>query len=234
MSDLFLIFVSAILVNNFVLVRFLGICPLLGVSQKIDRAVGMGLAVIFVMTLSSVGTHLIYRFLLVPLRLEFLEYVSFILVIAALVQFVEIVLRKQIPTLYRALGIYLPLITTNCAILGLALLNVIKGYDFLQCVVFGSAAGIGFTVAMVIMAGIREKLEFADVPKSLQGVPIALIIAGLLSIAFLGFSGLVKPGADIQRHTGARLQKVCRARGSKDCPGAGGAGRRQLCRLRAL
>jgi len=192
MSELFLIFVSAIFVNNFVLVRFLGICPLLGVSQKIDRAVGMGLAVIFVMTLSSVGTHLIYTFVLVPLRLVFLQYVAFILVIASLVQFVEIVLRKQTPTLYRALGIYLPLITTNCAILGLALLNVIKGYDFIQCVVFGLAAGAGFAIAMVIMAGIREKLEFADVPKALQGVPIALIVAGLLSIAFLGFSGLVK------------------------------------------
>ena len=192
MSELFLIFVSAIFVNNFVLVRFLGICPLLGVSQKIDRAVGMGLAVIFVMTLSSIGTHLIYAFVLIPLRLEFLQYVAFILVIASLVQFVEIVLRKQTPTLYRALGIYLPLITTNCAILGLALLNVIKGYDFIECVVFGLAAGIGFTIAMVIMAGIREKLEFADVPKALQGVPIALIVAGLLSIAFLGFSGLVK------------------------------------------
>ena len=192
MSELFLLFVSAILVNNFVLVRFLGICPLLGVSQKIDRAVGMGLAVIFVMTLSSIGTHLIYRFVLVPLDLAFLQYVSFILVIAALVQFVEIVLRKQTPTLYKALGIYLPLITTNCAILGLALLNVIKGYGFIQCVVFGLAAGIGFTMAMVIMAGIRERLAFADVPKSLRGVPIALIVAGLLSMAFLGFSGLVK------------------------------------------
>ena len=192
MSDLFLIFISAILVNNFVLVRFLGICPLLGVSQRIDKAVGMGLAVIFVMTLSSIGTHLIYTFILVPLDLVFLEYVSFILVIAFLVQFVEIVLRKQTPTLYKALGIYLPLITTNCAILGLALLNVIKDYNFIQCVVFGLAAGIGFTIAMVIMAGIREKLEFADVPKSLQGIPMALIVAGLLSMAFLGFSGLVK------------------------------------------
>lgn len=192
MSELFLIFVSAILVNNFVLVRFLGICPLLGVSQKIDRAVGMGLAVIFVLTLSSIGTHLVYRFVLVPLDLVFLQTISFILVIASLVQFVEIVLRKQTPTLYKALGIYLPLITTNCAILGLALLNVIKGYGFLQCVVFGLAAGIGFTMAMVIMAGIRERLAFADVPKPLRGVPIALVVAGLLSMAFLGFSGLVK------------------------------------------
>ena len=192
MPDLLVIFISAILVNNFVLVRFLGICPLLGVSQRIDKAVGMGLAVIFVMTLSSIGTHLIYTFILVPLDLVFLEYVAFILVIAFLVQFVEIVLRKQTPTLYKALGIYLPLITTNCAILGLALLNVIKGYNFIQCVVFGLAAGIGFTMAMVIMAGIREKLEFADVPKSLRGIPMALIVAGLLSMAFLGFSGLVK------------------------------------------
>jgi len=191
MSELFLIFVSAIFVNNFVLVRFLGICPLLGVSQKIDRAVGMGLAVIFVMTLSSIGTHLIYAFVLIPLRLEFLQYVAFILVIASLVQFVEIVLRKQTPTLYRALGIYLPLITTNCAILGLALLNVIKGYDFIECVVFGLAAGIGFTIAMVIMAGIREELDLADVPEPLKGAAITLIIAGLLALAFMGFAGLI-------------------------------------------
>ncbi len=192
MHQLFIIFVAAVLVNNFVLVRFLGICPFLGVSKRIETAVGMGMAVIFVMSLASVGTHLVYSFILVPYNLQILEYVAFILVIASLVQFVEIVVRKTTPALYQALGIYLPLITTNCAILGLALLNVIKGYNLMQSLVFAIGAGVGFTLALMIMAGIRERLEFSDIPQALRGVPIALIVAGILSMAFLGFSGLVK------------------------------------------
>jgi electron transport complex protein RnfA len=190
--ELFLIFISAVLVNNFVLTRFLGLCPYLGVSRKSETALGMGLAVIFVMTLASLATNCIYIYILVPLNLIFLEYVAFILVIASLVQFVETFLKKTSPALYRALGIYLPLITTNCAILGLALLNVIKGYNILRSLAFGLGAGIGFTLALVIMAEIRERLEFADIPEPLKGFSITLIIAGLLAIAFMGFSGLVK------------------------------------------
>jgi electron transport complex protein RnfA len=191
-SEFLLILVSAVLVNNFVLARFLGICPFLGVSKKTDTALGMGMAVIFVMTLASIFTNLIYNLVLVPFHLEFLQIVSFILIIASLVQLVETVLRKISPALYHALGIYLPLITTNCAILGLALLNIIKGYDLIRSIIFGLGAGLGFTLALLIMSGIRERLEFADVPKVLRGVPIALIVAGLLSMAFMGFSGLVK------------------------------------------
>jgi len=190
--ELFTIFIGAVLVNNFVLGRFLGICPFLGQSKNVGMAVGMGMSVIFVMTLASVTTNIIYSFVLVPLGLEYLMTVSFILVIAALVQLVDIVLQKVLPALHRTMGIYLVLITTNCAILGLALLNVVKNYDLIQSLVFGLSAGIGFTLALVIMAGIRERLELADVPKPLQGFPITLILAGLLSIAFMGFSGLVK------------------------------------------
>ena len=190
--ELFTIFIGAVLVNNFVLARFLGICPFLGQSKNVGMAVGMGMSVIFVMTLASVATNLIYGFILVPLELEYLVTVSFILVIAALVQLVDIVLQKALPALHRTMGIYLVLITTNCAILGLALLNVVKNYNFIKSLVFGLSAGIGFTLALVIMAGIRERLELADVPKPLRGFPITLILAGLLSIAFMGFSGLVK------------------------------------------
>ncbi len=192
MGEFAIILVSAVLVNNFVLARFLGICPFLGVSKKADTALGMGMAVIFVMTLASTFTNLIYNLVLVPFGLEFLQIVTFILVIASLVQLVETVLRKVSPALYHALGIYLPLITTNCAILGLALLNIIKHYDLTRSIVFGLGAGMGFTLALLIMAGIRERLEFADIPKPLRGVSIALIVAGLLSMAFMGFSGLVK------------------------------------------
>lgn len=192
MNELFLIFVSAILVNNFVLARFLGICPFLGVSKKIETALGMGMAVIFVMTLASIVTNLIYTYILAPFHLSFLQYLVFILVIASLVQSVELILQKLSPVLYQVLGIYLPLITTNCAILGLALLNVIKGYNFSRSLVFGMGAGMGFTLALVIMAGIRERLELAEVPRPLKGAAITLVIAGLLSVAFLGFSGLVK------------------------------------------
>jgi electron transport complex protein RnfA len=190
--ELFTIFIGAVLVNNFVLGRFLGICPFLGQSRNVGMAVGMGMSVIFVMTLASVVTNLIYGFILVPLELQYLVTVSFILVIAALVQLVDIVLQKVLPALHRTMGIYLVLITTNCAILGLALLNVVKNYNFIESLVFGLSAGIGFTLALVMMAGIRERLELADVPKPLQGFPITLILAGLLSIAFMGFSGLVK------------------------------------------
>lgn len=192
MGEFLIILVSAVLVNNFVLARFLGICPFLGVSKKTGTALGMGMAVIFVMTLASIFTNLIYNQVLIPFHLEFLQIVTFILIIASLVQLVETALRKVSPALYHALGIYLPLITTNCAILGLALLNIIKNYDLVRSIVFGLGAGIGFTLALLIMSGIRERLEFADVPKPLRGVPIALIVAGLLSMAFMGFSGLVK------------------------------------------
>ncbi len=190
--ELFTIFIGAVLVNNFVLARFLGICPFLGQSRNVGMAVGMGMSVIFVLTMSSVATNLVYSFILVPLKLEYLVTVSFILVIAALVQLVDIVLQKVLPALHRTMGIYLVLITTNCAILGLALLNVVKNYNLIESLVFGLSAGIGFTLALVIMAGIRERLELADIPKPLRGFPITLILAGLLSIAFMGFSGLVK------------------------------------------
>lgn len=188
----FLIIIGAVLVNNFVLRRFLGICPFLGVSKKIDTAMGMGMAVIFVMTLASVITWIIYNYALVPFKLEYLITIVFILVIATLVQFVEMVIQKSSPVLYQALGIYLPLITTNCAVLGVSILNIQFRYNFLQATVFGFGSSIGFTLALLLFAGIRERLELANIPKSLKGVPIALITAGLLSLAFMGFSGLVK------------------------------------------
>jgi len=190
--ELFTIFIGAVLVNNFVIARFLGICPFLGQSKNVGMAMGMGMAVTFVLTLASVVTNLLYGFILVPLGLSFLMTVSFILVIATLVQLVDIVLQKVLPTLHATMGIYLVLITTNCAILGLALLNVVKRYNVIESLVFGLSAGIGFTLALVIMAGMRERLELADIPRPLQGFPITLILAGLLSIAFMGFSGLVK------------------------------------------
>jgi len=192
MKELLLILVSSVLVNNFVLARFLGICPFLGVSKKIKTACGMGVAVIFVMGLSSVVTDIIYDTILLPHDLLFLKTVVFILVIASLVQLVEMVLQKLSPGLYKALGIYLTLITTNCAILGVALINIIKDYNFIKSLVFGVGAGAGFTIALIIMAGIRERLELADIPGPLKGTAITLIIAGLLSMAFMGFSGLVK------------------------------------------
>ena len=189
--ELLLIFLSAAIVNNFVLAYFLGICPFIGVSGKITSAFSMGLATTFVMTITAIVTWLIYHLLLVPYNLEFLQYVSFILVIASLVQFVEMVIKKVSQPLYRALGIFLPLITTNCAILGLALFMVLKDYSFVQSVVFGVGAGAGFTLAITIMAGIREELDLADVPKAFRGAPITLIVAGLLALAFMGFSGLI-------------------------------------------
>ena len=175
--ELLLIFVAAVLTNNFVLHYFLGICPFLGVSSRMETAVGMGLAVIFVMTLTATVTWLIYHHILVRFGLPFLEYVTFILVIASLVQIVEMFLRRFSPELYRALGIYLPLITTNCSILGLALFMVLREYDFIEGLVFGIGAGIGFTLVLTIMAGIREELAFADLPRAFRGAPITLITA---------------------------------------------------------
>ncbi len=181
---------TAILAENFVLVKFLGICPFLGVSKKTDTALGMGMAVVFVMGLSSMVTWLVNEFLLIPLGLEYMQTVAFILVIAALVQFVELFLKKFVPALYTALGIYLPLITTNCAVLGAALLNVQNGYTFIQSIAFGVFSGLGFTLAIVLFASVRERLEFSKFPKCFEGFPQALITAGLIAMAFMGFSGL--------------------------------------------
>lgn len=196
MEELLLIAVGAALVNNVVLSQFLGLCPFLGVSKKVETAAGMGGAVIFVLTISSFITSLIYKFILandaiLNGRLVYLQTIVFILVIAALVQFVEMLLKKMMPPLYNALGVYLPLITTNCAVLGVALKNVQKDYGILASVVNGFATAVGFTIAIVIMAGIREKTEHNDVPESFRGMPIVLVTAGLMAIAFFGFSGLI-------------------------------------------
>ncbi len=185
------IIITNILISNLVLHRFLGICPFLGVSQRVETATGMGMAVVFVMTVASAVTWLLQQYVLVPLDMTYLQTVTFILVIASLVQFVEIVLMKSSPTLYQALGVYLPLITTNCAIMGIALINVQEFYNFAQSAVSGLAAGLGFTLAIVLFAAIRERLELADVPAYLQGFPIALISAGLMAMAFTGFQGLL-------------------------------------------
>jgi electron transport complex protein RnfA len=189
--ELITLFIAAILVNNFVLYYFLGICPFLGVSKKIDSAFSMGLAVTFVMTLTAVVSWMINHWILIPYNLDYLQIVSFILVIAALVQLVEMFIRKISPPLYQALGIYLPLITTNCAIMGLALLAALKDYGFAKTVVFGVGSGLGFTLAIVLMAGIREQLDLADVPEPLKGAGIALIVAGIMALAFTGFSGMI-------------------------------------------
>ena len=189
-GQLISIAIGAILVHNFVLSRFLGICPFIGVSKDTDSALGMGMAVIFVMTLASMATWAINEYLLLPLEITFLKTVSFILIIASLVQLVEMIVQKVSPTLYQALGIFLPLITTNCAILGVALLNEQEGYNLIESAVHGFTAGIGFSLALLLMAGLRERLNYADVPKPLRGVPIAFITATLLSLAFFGFSGL--------------------------------------------
>ena len=191
MKELILIAIGAALVNNVVLSQFLGICAFLGVSKKMDTAAGMGGAVIFVLTISSFVTSLIYKFILAPAELDYLKTIVFILVIAALVQLVEMFLKKTIPSLYRALGVYLPLITTNCAVLGVALLNIQYGYNFIESVVFGIAGALGFMLAIVLFAGIRERNELSAIPKALDGFPIALITAGLMAIAFLGFSGML-------------------------------------------
>lgn len=188
---LILLAISATLVNNVILSQFMGICPFLGVSKKVNTAAGMGGAVIFVMTIASTVTALIYNFVLVPLDLEYLNTIVFILVIAALVQFVEMFLKKAIPSLYQSLGVYLPLITTNCAVLGIALKNVQDGLSILASIVNGFASAVGFAIAIIIMAGIREKIEHNDVPESFKGAPIVLISAGLMAIAFMGLSGLI-------------------------------------------
>ncbi len=188
---IFVILLSSILVNNFVMSRFYGICPFLGVSKKVNTAVGMGAAVTFVMAIASVFTYIIQYFVLEPLNVSYLQTIAFILVIAALVQLVEMVIQKISPSLYKALGVYLPLITTNCAVLGVALLNITEGYNLIESLVNGIGGALGFTLAIVLFAGIREKMEFADIPKPLQGFPIALISAGIMSIAFVGFQGLV-------------------------------------------
>ena len=188
---LVLLFISAAVINNFVLTYFLGICPFVGVSKKISSALSMGLAVTFVMTIAAAVTWLIYHLILVPFGLEILEYVSFILVIASLVQLVEMFVRKVSKPLYDALGIYLPLITTNCAILGLALFSVLREYNFIESLVFGIGAGSGFTLAIVVMAGIREELELAEVPKPFEGAGITMIVAASLALAFMGFAGLI-------------------------------------------
>ena len=199
MKELLLIAIGSAIVNNVVLSQFLGICPFLGVSKKTETAAGMGGAVVFVITISSFVTALIYKFILANsylmskgIDLTYLQTIVFILVIAALVQFVEMFLKKQIPALYRSLGVYLPLITTNCAVLGIALKNVTKGYNILEGVINGFGTAVGFTIAIVIMAGIREKIEFNDIPKPFKGSAIVVVTAGLMAIAFFGFSGIIK------------------------------------------
>lgn len=187
-----IIFIAAVFVNNIVLSQFLGICPFLGVSKKINTAIGMGAAVAFVMTLSTIVTFLLQKYLLNLYGLEFMQTIVFILVIAALVQMVEIILKKVSPPLYQALGVFLPLITTNCTILGVAIMVIQKDFNLIQSVVFSISTAIGFTLAMVIFAGIREQLSLTKIPKAMQGTPIALIVAGLLAMAFMGFSGIVK------------------------------------------
>lgn len=191
MKSLLLIAIGSALVNNVVLSQFLGLCPFLGVSKKVETAAGMGAAVLFVITIASAVTNLIYNFLLVPTDLTYLNTIAFILVIAALVQFVEMVLKKSMPALYESLGVFLPLITTNCAVLGTALTNVQNDYSFIASVVNGIGISLGFLIAIVILAGIREKMEYNNIPESFKGMPITLLTAGLMAIAFFGFSGLI-------------------------------------------
>lgn len=191
MKELILIAIGSALVNNVVLSQFLGICPFLGVSKRTDTAAGMGGAVIFVITISSLLTSIIYNYLLVDLHIEYLKTIVFILVIAALVQFVEMFLKKSSSSLYKSLGVYLPLITTNCAVLGVALTNVQKDYGILPSVVNGFATAVGFTISIVILAGVRERIEYNDIPESFKGTPIVLVTAGLMAIAFMGFSGII-------------------------------------------
>ena len=191
-QEYLLIFVAAVLVNNFVLNRFLGICPFLGVSRRISTALGMSFAVIFVMTMASIATWAVHAVALRPLGIEYLRTIAFILIIASLVQLVELAMQKLSPPLYKALGIYLPLITTNCAVLGVAMLNIQREYDLLRTAVFGFGASIGFAVAILLFAGLRERIELANTPRAMRGTAIALVTAGLLSLAFMGFTGLVK------------------------------------------
>lgn len=192
MTDLILLLISTVLVNNFVLAKFLGLCPFMGVSSKVETATGMAVATTFVLTLASVASYLINTYILEPLGLYYLQILAFILAIAVVVQFTEMVIHKSSPMLYRLLGIFLPLITTNCAVLGVALLNVNKAHNFIESFVFGFGAALGFSLVLILFAAIRERIAVADVPKPFQGAPIALITAGLMSLAFMGFSGLVK------------------------------------------
>ncbi|AWK14332.1 MULTISPECIES: electron transport complex subunit RsxA [Candidatus Fukatsuia] len=192
MKEYLLLFIGTVLVNNFVLVKFLGLCPFMGVSKKLETAIGMGLATTFVLTLASICSWMVNSFILLPLGLVYLRTLTFILVIAVVVQFTELMVRKTSPVLYRLLGIFLPLITTNCAVLGVALLNINQSHNFLQSAVYGFSAAVGFSLVMVLFAAIRERLALADVPLPFRGPPIALITAGLMSLAFVGFTGLVK------------------------------------------
>jgi electron transport complex protein RnfA len=189
-TDLFSIALGAILVNNFIFSQFLGCCPFLGVSKKLDTAVGMGIAVTFVMGLASAFTWIVNEFILIPCDLLYMQTVVFILVIAALVQFIEMFLQKSMPALYTALGIYLPLITTNCAVLGVALLNIQNNYNFIESLIYGITGGLGFLLAIVLFASVRERNTFAECPKCFEGFPIALVTAGLMALSFMGFSGL--------------------------------------------
>lgn len=190
MKELFLLLFSTIFINNFVFSRFLGLCPYMGISKKMSNAIGMGFAVIFVLLMSALSSWFIQHYILNPLHIGYLQTIVFILIIAALVQFVEMVILKTSPPLYRALGIYLPLISTNCIILAVAILNIRENHNFIEMVIFTLGAGLGFTLALILMSSIRERLELADIPKPLKGEPIAFIIAGLIAIAFFGFSGI--------------------------------------------
>ena len=190
LANFLLFMVSCVLTNNFIFSRYLGCCPFLGVSSKVETAAGMGIAVTFVMGLASLFTYLVYYYILVPLGLKYLDTISFILVIAALVQFVEMFMKKSLPALYSALGIYLPLITTNCAVLGVTILNINESYNMLWSVLNGVFGALGFLLAIVLMAGVRERLEYSNIPKAFKGFPVSLVIAGLMSVAFLGFAGL--------------------------------------------
>jgi electron transport complex, RnfABCDGE type, A subunit len=190
MTNIFLIMLTAILLENFIFMKFYGICPFLGVSDKPSNAIGMGMAVTFVMTISSAATYVVYHFILEPFELEYLQTIAFILIIASLVQFIEMFLRKVLPALYTSLGIYLPLITTNCAVLGSTLLNIRNNYNFVESVVFGFSSALGFTMAITIFAGVRSRLAFSNPPRAFRGFPITLITAGLIAMAFSGFTGI--------------------------------------------
>ena len=189
-GGLFSIIITSIFINNIIFAKFLGCCPFMGVSKKIDSSLGMGMAVTFVITIASAITWLVYTFVLKPFRLEYLQTIAFILIIASLVQFVEMAIQKTSPSLYKALGVFLPLITTNCAVLGAAIMNIKADYNFIETIVNGFGVAVGFSLALLLLAGIREKLEFANIPKNFKGVPIAFVTAGLLAMAFMGFSGM--------------------------------------------
>lgn len=189
-GGLFSIIISSIFINNIIFAKFLGCCPFMGVSKKIDSSLGMGMAVTFVITIASAVTWIVFTFILKPLGLEYLQTISFILIIASLVQFVEMAIQKTSPSLYKALGVFLPLITTNCAVLGVAIINIQSGYNFIETIVNGFGVAVGFSLALLLLAGIREKMEFADIPKNFKGIPIAFVTAGLLAMAFMGFSGM--------------------------------------------